>query len=392
MADGYIEPPVVTDAEDLLARITDYIEANYPGWEANPANLETILGEAFASVAADVQDIARAQLDEQFRTFGSTVAGVVADEDIAATVTSTWTMIDDTGYTIPAGTQVGIPGPSGLVRFLVTDDVVVAPGDTATDAGEVTLEADTPGADANSLSGTPTLIDTMTFVSSIALVGSTSGGVTAETRDEYLDRLSSEYRLMTPRPILPDDFAVLLVNRVDGVARALALDGYNPNTDTFDNERTVSVVGHDDAGAALSAPVKASGETLLAAMREVNFDVFVIDPDFEAVTIDVTVKRTSSYSDGDIEDAVKAALVAYINPTTWGTPLESEQASVGWINEPTVYLFEVAEVINRVEGVIRIAPGTLEINGVADDFDLTGNAPLPYIDDPDTDINVTVTT
>ncbi len=389
MAD-YIEPPIVTDAEDLAAQVYDYIEANYPGWVANPTAFATIVTEAFASITSDVADVARSQANEQFRAFGTTVAGVPADEDANATIASTWTMIDNTGYTIPAGTQVGIPGPSGIVPFVVVDDVAVAPGDTVTDAGEVTLEAVEPGSDLNGLSGAPSLIDTLAYVSGISLVDVTSGGVTAETNAEYLDRLAREYRLMSPRPILPDDFAMLLINRVDGVARARAIDGYNPTGPLTDQERTVSVVGIDEAGQPLDGGTVALAEALLEAMREVNFNVFVIDPTYVDVEVAATVRALPGFEQGDVETAAETALTEYLSPANWGRPLYGDDASSpGWDDETTVRLFEVVEVLNRVDGVHYVS--SLTINGVAGDLAMSGIAPLPNVVDPSTDLVVTVT-
>jgi hypothetical protein len=54
-----------------------------------------------------------------------------------------------------------------------------------------------------------------------------AGGVDAENDIAYRDRLAAELTLSSPRPILPDDFAILARN-VTGVTRALAVNGSIP--------------------------------------------------------------------------------------------------------------------------------------------------------------------
>jgi len=72
------------------------------------------------------------------------------------------------------------------------------------------------------------MIDSLSWVASIALVGITVGGIDGEEDDVYLNRLKAELQLLTPRPILARDFAVM-ARRVAGVSRAVALDNYDPD-------------------------------------------------------------------------------------------------------------------------------------------------------------------
>jgi uncharacterized phage protein gp47/JayE len=63
----------------------------------------------------------------------------------------------------------------------------------------------------------------------VTLDAPTAGGVDAESDADYLDRLHELLTLLAPRPILPNDFAVL-ARTVAGVGRATAIDLYNPTT------------------------------------------------------------------------------------------------------------------------------------------------------------------
>jgi uncharacterized phage protein gp47/JayE len=135
------------------------------------------------------------------------------------------------GHTIPAGTQVSITDASGnVVPFQVLYDVIVPGGSNTTAAGGVTLSAVTAGAAASAIGspgGSIALIDALAFVNTITQVAGTTGGVDAETDDEYLSRLSNELQTLSPTPILAADFAILAQN-VAGVQRAVAVDNYNP--------------------------------------------------------------------------------------------------------------------------------------------------------------------
>ncbi len=49
------------------------------------------------------------------------------------------------------------------------------------------------------------------------------------------------------------------------------------------------------------------------------------------------------------EPAAIAALQAYLSPATWAAPATGE--TIGWQDKPTVYLYEVAAVLDAVAGL-----------------------------------------
>ena len=61
----------------------------------------------------------------------------------------------------------------------------------------------------------------LSFVYGISASTVSSGGTDPETTQQYIDRLSTELQLLTPRPILPTDYAIL-AQSVAGVNRATA--------------------------------------------------------------------------------------------------------------------------------------------------------------------------
>src|SRR5690606_4047142 len=196
-----------------------------------------------------------------------------------------------------------------------------------------------------------------------------------EDDDAYLARLSRELELMSPRPILPDDFAVLAA-RVAGVARATAIDGYNPDDDTSDNERMVAVAAIDADGQAVPSGVKAQVEALLQSMREVSFVVHVIDPTYTEIDVAFTAKAFPGYAPADVQARAEQAVADYLSPAHWGLPPTGDDtAHGGWWSQPVVRYLEVAAVLDRVEGLDYVS--ALTVDGGTSDVTLTGAIPLP---------------
>lgn len=370
----YVDLPIETNPGAIEQEVYDALQVSFPGWEPSAGDLEVFMVKALSQMAADLAEIAVKVPPEIFRQYGELIVNVPSLLSAPATVESTWTMVDDAGYTIPAGTLVGIPlAGDELVAFEVVYDVTVAVGDTATAGGEVLLSAVIEGEAANELNGTPELIDALTFVNTITLTGTTAGGQDAEAPSAYLDRLAAEMTLLTSRPILPRD-AEVLARRISGVERALALDGYNPADSTFNNERMVAVAVVDENGAALSSGVKNEVDALLQSEREVNFVFNVIDPTLNTIHVTAAVTTFPGYAAAAVEDAVEAQLAIYLDPANWGLTEPHE-----WDKVAVVRLNEVIALVDAVAGVDYVTAVTLAVGAggaSAADKNLTGAAPL----------------
>ncbi|HEX3454198.1 MAG TPA: baseplate J/gp47 family protein, partial [Gaiellaceae bacterium] len=299
---------------------------------------------------------------------------------LAATASTTWTMIDAAGYTVLAGTVIGItPSASGIsYGFQVVDDFTVAPGDTVAAGVQCTaLEA---GAAASGLSGAVQVIDSLVFVEGVTLDNPTSGGQDAETIDAYLARLSALLTLLSPRPILPQDFAILAQRQIEGVARAVAIDLYNPGPPIDTNcPRCVTVAVADSSGEPVSAAIKTQVDDLLQSEREINFLVFVVDPSY--TTIDVTFAATSfvGFDPADVQARAEAAVANYLDPGQWGLPSFGDTSGRSWINATEVRYLEVAGVLDRVDGLDYVTALSIGVHGGAlgqADVALAGVAPL----------------
>lgn len=376
----YIVAPIETDPDVLEQRAVEAMKLAFPGWEANEAALATWQIRAIAQMVATARDLAADVPVDIFMYYGDKIASIPPIDALPASALSTWTMRDNAGYTIPAGLEVGIEDASGEIQaFQVVSDVVVPAGSTVTGAGEVRLIAVEPGTSANGLLQPVTLLDPLDFVTGVALTAAASGGVDAETVEDYTNRLTSELQLMAPRPILARDFAVL-ARRVSTVYRAVALDLYNPDKNTWNNERTVTVVAVQEDGTKVSAATRTAIENDLKARREANFVVFTMDPTYTAVDVRYDAVAAPGYDPADVRTRATAALGAYLAPRDWGKPRIGSGDPREWSNTPVVRKFEVAEVLNRVEGLDYLTALTMRIgtNAFAEaDITLPGVVPMP---------------
>lgn len=371
---GYIGIPIETDPDVLTDEALDALAANVPGFVPKEAHLEVQTLEVAARMNAETRNLARDVPDTIFRYFGESLVNVLPIEPQAATALTTWTMIDLAGYTIDEGTVVAyrVAGDT-LIPFATTETRVIPAGEDT--ALEIPIRALEPGELANGLGlAGLELVDSLAFVDSVAATTVTSGGVDAETDEAFLGRLRDEMTLLTPRFVLAADAAVL-ARRVAGVHRALGIDNYDPVTETFDNEKmvTVAVVGED--GLPLSLAIKDAVAAYLETMREVNFIVNVVDPTYTVVDVDFTVVAQAGYDLGDLGDRARAAVSAYLSPATWAGG--GEIPPVWRTNKNVVRYLEVAEILNRVDGVDYVQD--LTVNGAGVDVVLAGVAPLPEV-------------
>lgn len=225
---AYEEIGVETDPNVLAEAGFDVMRAAYPAWEPIEGAPETMLIEIGANWAADAAYLLTTWADSIFKHFGASLQNLAQNDAVPATITSTWTAGDTLGHTIEAGTEVQVQNDAGdWIAFSVVDEVTIPAASSATAAGEVQLEAIEPGVAGNGLSGTAESIEAFDWLDSVALVGTSAGGADAETDAAYLTRLVRRLQLMAPRPIKPEDFAVLATD-IDGIYRAVAIDRYNP--------------------------------------------------------------------------------------------------------------------------------------------------------------------
>lgn len=364
----YLDPPIAADASDIEERIYEYIQFWFPGFSPKEPALATILTEGFASETSDLTTQASAIPSMIFMHLAELfdAAPITAKPAVAQT---TWVMKDDAGYTVPEGTVVTFQvGPDDYRAFETIADFSVLPGFTSTVAGEIAVVAQNEGADSNGITSNPTLLDgQVSFVDSVSIVGSTANGKDAEDPDDFRSRFKERLELLADRPVLAKDFAKYTEVFVPEVAHAVGIDNYNPADGSYNNEKMVAVAIRGADGVSLSSDVKATVKALLESVREWNFIANAIDFTYNPVTIAVTVHGNSDQVPADLSVRVTGALTQYLDPVQY-TGADGK-----------IRLFEIAQVINSVDGVNYIENGTLLINTAADDLTMTGAAPLPAV-------------
>jgi hypothetical protein len=372
---GYIALPVTTDPEALASDAIAYLAAQQPGWVAREGHLETWMLRAFARMANESAKVAAQAPLAIFRYFGERLLDLPPLVGARAQASSTWTLTDTAGHTIPAGTTVGYrTSASSLVLLRTVADVVVPAGSNRTAAGAVLLEAVEVGGSVNGLPAAPlVVVDNLAAVAAVETTTVTAGGADAETESVYLDRLAAELQLLSPRPILPKDFAALARNE-PYVGRAVAIDGFNRSDGSYGNARLVTVAAVDALGQPLTTSQKNTLRAKLDGAREVNFVVDVIDPTYTTVDITAQVVPLPGENVATVSKAVVSALMAFLSPAQWGGP------SPAWHNTTAVRYLTVAHVLNGVPGVdyvsgLQIASGGGQLATV--DAVLFGAAPLP---------------
>lgn len=375
---SYITPPFATNPDDLAALFFDHLQANVPGWQPNDGNFETITGEGMALIASVLAFLASGQPTSIFRWFGP-LAGIPPVDASPASVTTTWTVRDNLGYTIPAGTVVSISAAGDeRIPFKVLNPVEIPAGDTATGAGAVTIVAVTPGAAGSGLGtvgGTVELVDPLDWVTSIVQTNVTTGGVDAESDVDYLGRLRAQLQLQTPRPIRPPDFAAL-GRTVAGVYRVVAIDGYNPGDATYNNPRMVTVAGMDANGNILDSTHKTALVNYLESLREANFIVNALDPTSTQIDVAYQIGVADGYDADTVVTNVNAALTAFLSAVNWGAPPSGDPRI--WIDTTELRYLDLAHAVLRTPGVAYIVWLGFHTHVAARTFTVTVASPAVF--------------
>lgn len=367
----YLDFPITDTPEAATQRILLGLASRLPDWAPDgEGTLEVALAEEIGREISDLRALAASVAEATVRAFGQSLFGVAylpgSPASISVRVSST-----TQGTTIPAGfTAVGTTVDGVDVAFALEADSKMASNAASK---TVTLVATQLGAVGNGVPVGPLRVATATptITTVVAETAPSSGGIDAESDESYTNRLVATLSTLTRTPILPSDFAIRAKD-VPGVYRAVALDGYDPDTGSTTAERTVTVVAVDQAGAAVGPSVRSAIVALLDGLRETNFVVKVASPTYTAVSVVFAAKALPGFDPATVQAAVVARALQILAPGTWAGGDEDPPV---WRDQRTVYYLDLAAELDRVAGVDRIT--SLTINGAASDFTLPGPAGLP---------------
>jgi hypothetical protein len=377
---SFVEVEITADARALADEALAFLEAVVPGYTANPANLEVILIEAIGRMAEQIarpasrmSAAAAARLGESMYRFPRATA-TRATGAITVNLSS-----NPTGRTLPEGTLIRVDD----VTFETATAVDFGAGTVASTPGSVAIVALDAGTQGNALVGQSVRVaEPMTWVESVSLFGTTSGGTDEQTPEDYLDALRDHLSLSAPRPIVAEDFAAF-ARSVPGVWRAAAVDNFIPPA-TYDVARAVAVSMIDETGEAVPSLVRDTVGTLLESSREANFIVSVVDPTYNPIDVIASVAIRRGFDTATALENVRQVIRNIYNPATYGRPFGVESADRVWNDEPTLRWSDLIAAIDFAEGVDFVnLPGTTHrvVGGVhsADDITLDGPFGLPRL-------------
>jgi hypothetical protein len=366
---GYNPPSVEADQDAIAAQVFARLIERVAGWQPHDGNLDTWLIEAFSEIGAEIRSLAGDVPASIFGTYGTRVLNLPPYAAAAATGKATFTAQDSLGYTLDPGATFALArSGNDLVAFTTLQEATVPVG--STEVHEVPFVAVELGAAGNGLSGEGQMLDPITWVAKVNVPVATGQGADAEEPEAYVDRLANLFPAVGLRPILPMDFAVLAMQLVPGVGRAVVMNLYDPTAKTWNNARTVTLVVTDEHGELLSTAIKEEVVKLLEGLREVNWVIHVIDPTYATITATATVVAFAGQSTKQVEAACIAALKEALSPANYLLG-EMSPASEGGevINPPakegatarnqTIYQNELIALLDRTLGVDRVASVTI---------------------------------
>ena len=404
---GYIQLELMLDVDSLTLTGIEFMESAFDEWERNPGNPDTIMIEGSGQMAGEVYDQASQMAPEAMMQIGTTIYNIPMEEGTEATAEATFTF-DETAQPglIDAGTPLGVPHPSGeSVLFTTDDDVVISISGSATTG----VTADQAGSAANGSFGAAELIDPVEGLDTIT-VTEAEDGTDPETAQEYLDRLSTTLTTLTPRPILPQDHAILVANNVPGVGRATAIDllcpgttsepaairdpnevayfagktpSQSPPVNNLTNEpRCTTVAITPDGGGVPSHQLMLDAWTYLDANREVNFLNYVIPPTYTTIEVKGEVHPYPGFTPADAIASATQMIEIWLDPNNFGSNPGSPTGQE-WANDTIIRHDEAVDFMNRGAAVWWTRNVQLRKQGDATwsdgDIALTGVAPLPKV-------------
>lgn len=344
---------------DALAWLTDQL----PDWTPREGNIEVMLLQAMGYEVAEIiyaiNRVPNAVVEIILKMYG-----LERDAGLQPTVTVEFTMADDTGHTIPAGTALVLDLGTFYQPVIFTTDVdlVIAPASTT---GTVTATGDRYTSEANGTAiGTElTLYGTLIFADSAITTTEVAGGVEAETSDGYLIRGVQRLQRLSETYILPQSFLAGALE-ISYVKRATVLNNYDPANDLDDNgpvgvdggHVTVVVYG---AGNAVSGPQKTELLEMFEAGAAANLSIHIADPTMNTQDVEVAIKALSTFDPAVVYASVITALENYLSAQTWG-----------W--GTTLRRFDLVGMLDAVEGVDYVETMTEPATDIA----LDGVAPL----------------
>jgi len=321
--------------------------------EARPRNgsIEVLLLEAIATASAD--------LIYALNRFPATaVEGILALYGVprfngtSAAGTVTLTLDGTRTLTVEAGQRLSDP-TTGLT-------LVVSTSTTGTAVTTLTIPCETedPGGAGNAIAAGSALdlIDAIPYVTAAVVATDFTGGADAEDDSAYINRASTVLARVTSSLVLPSHFIAYLLQD-PRVTRATAIDLYEPGGTAGSDLGYLTTYTYG-RGEQLSLTVREELRAAMQAICSAMVTVFVEEASIKTQNVSLTVHALPGYVTADVSDAVKAAISAWMSPTswTWGrdimpteiTDIAADVAGVDYVTSVTTPASTVTVAANEL--------------------------------------------
>jgi hypothetical protein len=370
MATSYVEVEFESDEQTLADNAIDRLRARYDDYEPNDGDLEVVLIEAIAPMAANAARVAGLVPSAVFRQILLSLHGLAYGEGAPATTTVTFQLVDGNPHKIDAGSEVLIDG----WVFRVNDTVTNAAGVPTIPAVAVTADQD--GEAGNGLVGDVTEpLTALAAVTGFTVDTPTDGGEDPEDDLDFQNKGARELRLQAKTLVTTEDYELMALS-VAGVGRAVAIS----NAAT----RTIDVYITDIGGDATPLTVKDALAALYEQFRLSTWAVNIYDATYTSVAVAYTVKAYPGFDHADLIARIDDVLTDVLSPGSWGRPKNfgDPGSALGWTVDTVVRRLKLVDLIGDVDGVDYVVD--LTITGAAGgpraangDWPLPGTLPLP---------------
>lgn len=357
------------DPQDIFDVAVDDLKQVLPEWVPRETNTEVMLLEAIGmQVAENIFAINR--LPDGIVEVLLQLFGIVRSNGVPPVASVTFHMINNVGYTIPAGTALRLELPGDVEPIIFTTDMdLTIPALSTT--GTVTATGNRYTTDANGVVAATVLemLDSIIAVDFADLAADITSGVDPEDDASYFDRAMVRLSRLNDTLVLPRHFAARALEQ-PYVGRAIAIDnwdGTGATPGTVAGHITVAVYGPNRFN---TTGEKNALLAILDAESLAQLGVHVVDPNLNTQNVTVSVQGLAGYDTATIVSNLTADLQSYLSPMTWAGGSVIRQT-------------EIITLINNSEGVDYI----ISLTTPGSDVTMTGNAPLPVAGT----INITVT-
>lgn len=365
-----LTPPVAVDPESIREEIISELQARIPAWRPIPGSLDMHLIGVFSIVMAESRQAAIDRLRTELLDLLGTLFGVPRNVGAPATSTITVTAVDDVGHTLDAWTSVWL----GQRELVTTSQLVIAPGQTS---GSVAVQAVEPGADANGQTGT-LIIDALDWlddtVGNPELDEPLDGGSDPWTDLEYAIRIVEELQILSPRPVMATDYAVL-ARRHPSVTYAWAINLYDAVNDLDDQERYVTVIVADYLGEPIPSEARTEIQTDLTERSIANMVVLVVDANYVQVDAAMEIVVRDGFDAAAVIAQVTEQVTSRLTPAGHLQP-RTGGFQIDYVPPQIIHVNDLISAAYAVEGLLRVETAQID-DGEADHIDLGDKISLP---------------